>query len=252
MNIVLSLFLIAGSLASNGASSDPPSKGAEIFAHAISTMHHITTAPFLEYHYAYIASHKSKVRRWEYWVKERTSDHLGRFEGTHPDGSLTGDVHLENVLVPPDLFLGSSKGDSQNTKASYAPTPTPSPSVATIGDVFVTNYNVTLIGNEDTTSCPQAFKLNLIPKSEPDRFYLRTLWVDRGTYRICRAAIFRSLYIITLEPTIIFLDIDQQGYVKHWNFEGTGHLIVMPYSIVAEGWYDELKPVANLDAKLFK
>jgi hypothetical protein len=238
----LAAMLIA--LTASAGADGAPDPARELYAKALSSMRRFVTTLFLDYRFEMLASHGDRTRREVYAVQERTSDHIGRMEGLRADGSHSGDVQVLPVLVPPDLFLRTAALDAASNG--------PGPVLPAIGSVVVSNYDVALAGSEDVSGCPQASKLELSPKGNPERYTLRTLWIDPATARICQAAVFRHVRIISPTTAIVTLNLAPDGYVTHWKFSGTGRLMFGPYAATVEGWYANIAPSPPLDPKLFR
>jgi hypothetical protein len=220
----------------SGESANPDA----LFAEAIRQAHATTLPPFLSYEYSVTLEHHSKTKSYRYDVLERTSDHYARFTGLDPDGSLSDDVHLHSVLVSPALFLSAVRAEDD----SAAP--------ESIATVYASPYDISLAGTEPAGSCAAAFKLELRPKTEPETHALRELWVDTASGRICRATLFKMVWIIAREPVLIDMEIGPDGYVSRWHLAGTGRFIVGSYSLRADGAFSELSVVPAADPKLFR
>jgi hypothetical protein len=211
-----------------------------IYSKSMDRMRALSLPSFIRYHYTVVLDHHSKKKTYNYTVIERLQDHYGRFISLNADGTESQDIHLHRTLISPAFFLrpeepGANGGGLKN-----------------IGEIVASPYEIVLGAIEPAGSCASAYRLELSPKGDPDRFSLRQLWIDSETYRICRATVLKRIYIIAREPALVDLDVDARGFVDRWHLSGSGHFVFMSYSIDATGVFTDVTGLSDADPKLFQ
>jgi len=211
-----------------------------IYKKAMAHMRSFPISAVIRYHYTVVLDHHSKQKSYSYTVIERLRDHYGRFISLNPDGTESQDIQLRQTLVSPAFFLEPARPQEQDD------------GLKSIGEVVAAPYDAVLQGNEPAGTCSNAYRLQLSPVANPGRFPLRELWVDTETFRICRAKLIRSIYVITREPALVDLDVDANGFVDRWQLSGTGHFALLSYNINATGTFSDVTSLADADPGLFR
>jgi D-alanyl-D-alanine carboxypeptidase len=223
----------------------------DLYFRSLAVMKAIAVPAFVELDYTLHLAHRGRRRAQVWHAIVRSADAQGRYEALNADGSRTRDVKIWPTPVPPALFLARTPRADKTVTAGVDEVP--ASALPTIGRVQASAYRISLAGREEANGCPDAYRLALVPKRDPDVFNLRTLWIDASTLRICRANVAWMLWIIVRTPVVVTADVGPDGFVSHWTTTGTGRTPLGPYTLGADVRYSDIRTFeGSTDPRLFR
>jgi hypothetical protein len=235
---------LLGALIVAQATAPPASTPADIYKRAVMAMRAVHDPAYLRFDLDERFTHAASVVVFAGEELERTQDRGAYLRLTSDPGAKPKHYTLP---IPPDLFLKSGAGagvpstDSQLV-SGLDNSANPLKTIASVQAIGI-HYAIDSLPDEDIPGCASALHLRLAPSEDPLRYNLRELWINPGTFQICRAiAIWRAPVAGHMQDVSVSLDVDPNGFVEHWQISTTARALLGSYSLQQETSYRNIQP----------